>query len=79
MVTGDYESTRSGSSGSGSILKDGKIGAVAGGLITTVFLYIGQAVGSLDITPLPDMLEPAATGIIATVSMWFITKAAPRR
>lgn len=79
MTTGDYDQTGAARKGVGSILKDSKIGAIGAGLITTVFLYIGQAVGSLDVTPLPDLLEPAATGIIATVSAWFITKASPRR
>jgi cobalamin synthase len=65
--------------GSGSILKDSKIGAIGAGLVTAVCLYIAQAVGTLDVTPLPDLLEPAATGLIATVSAWFLTKAAPRR
>lgn len=75
----DYDQAGSGPKGKGSILKDSKIGAVASGLIVAVALYIGDALGTIDVTPLPDILEPAATGLLASISAWFITKAAPRR
>lgn len=79
MTGTDYDTSGGATKGKGSILKDSKIGAIAAGLITAVALYLGDAVGTIDVTPLPDILEPAATGIIATVSAWFVTKAAPRR
>lgn len=66
-------------SGKGSILKDSKIGAVAGGLVSTVLLYAADALGQLDVSPLPDFLEPLAGGAILTATVWLVTKAAPRR
>lgn len=66
-------------SGKGSILKDSKIGAWAGGLFSTVLLYVADALGELDVTPLPDFLEPAAAGLLTTAVFWLVTKAAPRR
>ncbi len=79
MTNDDRVHVSSTANGKGSILKDSKIGAVVGGLVTAICLYLADAVGQFDVTPLPDFLEPAATGVIATVAMWFTTKAAPRR
>lgn len=66
-------------SGKGSILKDSKIGAAVGGLFSTVLLYVADALGELDVTPLPDFLEPAAAGALITAVVWLTAKAAPRR
>lgn len=65
--------------GKGSILKDSKIGAWAGGVATAALLYTADFLGQLDVTPLPDVLEPAAIGLIATAVTWLTAKAAPRR
>lgn len=65
--------------GSGSILKDSKIGAAVGGLFVVVLLYVADALGQVDVTPLPDFLEPLAAGGLTTAVTWLTAKAAPRR
>jgi cobalamin synthase len=78
-MTNTNTPTGTNGSGKGSILKDSKIGAVAGGLVSTVLLYVADALGELDVSPLPDFLEPLAGGAILTATVWLVTKAAPRR
>jgi hypothetical protein len=78
-MTNTNAPTGTNGSGKGSILKDSKIGAVVGGLVSTVLLYVADALGQVDISPLPDFLEPLAGGAILTTTVWLVTKAAPRR
>lgn len=66
-------------SGKGSILKDSKIAAVVTGAVAAAGLYVADWLGQLDITPLPDQLEPLVGGAILTAVAWLTAKFAPRR
>lgn len=79
MVTGDYESPRGGSDGAGTLFRDSKLGNLANGGVTVVALYLAEWLGELDVTPLPDVLEPLALGAIATAVGFLVSKVAKRR
>lgn len=83
MTDSTYNSESAGTpakaDGSGSILKDGKIGSVVTALFVIVALYAADALGQVDVSPLPDFLEPLAGGLLTLAVSWFTIKAAPRR
>lgn len=58
--------------GSKSLARESKLGNLANGAVAAVLLYVADWATGLDITPLPDVLEPVAVGAIATV-VGFIT------
>lgn len=64
--------------GKGFIGRDGKLGALASGAVTAALLYVGDWLAELDVTPLPDLLEPLALGAIAMATAWITTKRAKR-
>lgn len=66
-------------SGKGSILKDSKIASVVTGAVAAAGLYVADWLGQLDISPLPDQLEPLVAGGILTAVAWLTAKFAPRR
>jgi hypothetical protein len=76
---GNYGVKDNSGHGKGSILKDSKIGSVVTGAVVVVLLYAADALGQVDISPLPDFLEPLAGGAITTAVAWLTIKAAPRR
>lgn len=78
VITGDANPSPAKRRGVGSILKDSKIGAWAGGAFNAALLYVADALAELDVSPLPDVLEPGAIGLLTTAVIWFSTKAAPR-
>lgn len=52
--------------GSKSLARESKLGNLANGAVAAVLLYAADWLTDLDITPLPDALEPVAVGAIAT-------------
>ena len=51
--------------GSKSLARESKLGNLANGAAAAVLLYVADWLTGLDITPLPDVLEPAAVGLVA--------------
>jgi len=52
--------------GSKKLFRDSKIGNILNGAAVAAALYIADAAAGLDISPLPDILEPVAFGAIGT-------------
>jgi hypothetical protein len=52
--------------GSKSLARESKLGNLANGAMAAALLYVADWLTGLDITPLPDVLEPAAVGLVAT-------------
>ncbi len=73
----EYESTSG--TGKGRLFRDSKIGNVVNGAIAAVLLYIGQAAGQLDLTPLPDVIEPIAVVVVATLAGLATSRATARQ
>ncbi len=65
--------------GKGTLFKDSKFGNAVNSAVTAALLYIGAAVGKVDVTPLPDALEPLAVAAVALVSGLLVSKATARR
>ncbi len=65
--------------GSGKLFRDSKFGNVANGLVTAAALYIADAMTGLDVTPLPDALEPLALAALATAVGLLTSWATARR
>ncbi len=77
-MTGDQNyGTRA--DGAGTLFKDSKLGNLANGAVVMVALYLADWLGELDITPLPDVLEPLAAAGIATVVGLLVSKFAKRK
>jgi len=53
--------------GSKSLAPESKVGNLVNGAVTAVALYLGDWLAELDVTPLPDALEPLAIGGVATL------------
>ncbi len=53
--------------GSKSLARESKLGNLANGVVAAGLLYVVDWLGQLDLTPLPDVLEPVGVGAIATV------------
>lgn len=64
--------------GKGTLPFDGAVGNIVNGAVFTALAYVANALGQFDVTPLPDALEPAAAGILATVVGLITTKVLPR-
>jgi uncharacterized membrane protein YebE (DUF533 family) len=73
----NYESTSS--TGKGKLFNDSKVGNLVNGAIAAVLLYVGQAAGKLDLTPLPDVIEPIAVVAVATLAGLATSRAAARQ
>lgn len=53
--------------GSKSLARESKLGNLANGAVAVLLLYVADWLTGLDITPLPDVLEPIAVGGVATL------------
>lgn len=65
--------------GKGVLFRDSKLGNLANGAVVVVALYLADWLGNLDVTPLPDALEPLALAGIATAVGLITSKVAKRR
>jgi hypothetical protein len=72
-----YETSET--TGKGKLFFDSKIGNVVNGAVAAALLYVADAIGSFDFTPLPDVLEPLAVAGAAVVVGLITSKFAPRR
>jgi len=70
--------TQYGNDGAGKLPFDGAIGNLVNGAVFTALGYVVEAVGSFDITALPDQIEPLVAGAIATGLGLLTTKVLPR-
>lgn len=52
--------------GAGILFRDSKLGNLANGAAAALALYVADWLGHVDVTPLPDALEPLALAAIAT-------------
>lgn len=52
--------------GRGKLFRDSKFGNLANGAVVVLALYVADAVAGLDVTPLPDAIEPLALAAIST-------------
>jgi hypothetical protein len=81
-MTTDYDATGSGqakANGSGILFRDSKLGNLANGAVAALALYLADWLGELDVTPLPDAIEPLALAGIATAVGLLTSKVARRR
>jgi hypothetical protein len=53
--------------GSHRLWRDGKLGNLANGAVVAGLLYLADALTGLDVTPLPDALEPLVLAACGTV------------
>lgn len=63
--------------GSQSLARESKIGQFINGAVVAVALYLADAVGDFDFTPLPDQVEPiavAAAGVAVGLLTAYVTK-----
>lgn len=65
--------------GSRRLFRDGKLGNLANGAAVAAALYLAEALGHLDGTPLPDTLEPLALAAIGTGVGLLVSWAAKHR
>lgn len=65
--------------GSKRLFRDSKFGNILNGAAVAAALYIADAASGLDVTPLPDILEPVAIGAIGTVVGLLVSWATARR
>lgn len=65
--------------GSRRLFRDSKLGNLANGAAVAAALYLADALGNLDVTPLPDLLEPLALGAIGTAVGLLVSWVAKRR
>lgn len=60
--------------GSKSLARESKLGNIAHGAVVAAALYLAEAVGQFNFTPLPDVLEPivvAAAGVaVGLLTSW---------
>jgi hypothetical protein len=64
--------------GAGVLPFDGLVGNLVNGTVAAALLYIADAIGSLDFTPLPDAIEPLVVAAAGTVMGILVTKVLPR-
>lgn len=67
------------STGSKTLFRDSKFGNFANGAAVAVALYIADAAAGLDVTPLPDAIEPLALAAVGTVVGLLTSWATARR
>lgn len=60
----DYHSGES--SGKGKLFRDSALGNVVNGAVAAAVLYVADWAGNLDLSPLPDAIEPLAVAAVAT-------------
>jgi hypothetical protein len=72
-----YETSET--TGKGKLFFDSKLGNIANGAVAAVLLYVADAIGSFDFTPLPDAIEPLAVAAAGIVVGFITSKLAPRR
>jgi hypothetical protein len=65
-------------SGRGVLPFDGKVGNIVNGAISTAIMYVAVALNEFDVTPLPDVVEPAIGGFLAMTVGLLLTKVLPR-
>lgn len=68
-----------GDSGKHRLFRDSKWGNLANGAAAAVVLYVADAMTGLDITPLPDAIEPLALVAISTAVGLLTSWATARR
>lgn len=73
----EYASKRSGD-GKGVLPFDGMVGNLVNGAVGAAVLYVAQAIGRFDFTPLPDAIEPLVVAAAGTVVGVLTTKVLPR-
>jgi len=61
------------------LFRDSKFGNILNGAAVAAALYIADAVSGLDVTALPDVLEPVAFGVVGTVVGLLVSWATSRR
>lgn len=62
----------------GKLPFDGAVGNLVNGSIAAALLYVANAVGNFDFTPLPDAIEPLVVAGAGTVVGLLTTKILPR-
>lgn len=65
--------------GRGKLFRDSKWGNLANGAVAAVVLYVADAAAGLDVTPLPDAIEPLALVAISTAVGLLTSWATARR
>jgi hypothetical protein len=65
--------------GEKKLFRDSKIGNLVNGAVGAAVLYLAQAAGDFDVTPLPDALEPLAVVALATAAGLLTSWATARR
>lgn len=74
----EYQSKATPSNGKGVLPFDGLVGNLVNGTVSAALLYVANAVGKFDFTPLPDAVEPLVVGAAATLVGVITTKVLPR-
>lgn len=72
-----YETSET--TGKGKLFFDSKVGNIANGAIAAALLYVADAIGQIDFTPLPDVIEPLVVAGAGVVVGLIVSKFAPRR
>jgi len=72
-----YEASET--TGKGKLFFVSKVGNLANGAIAAAALYVADAIGEFDFTPLPDAIEPLAVAAAGIVVGLIVSKFAPRR
>lgn len=65
--------------GSKHLFRDSKIGNIANGAVVALALYLADALGHIDLTPLPDAIEPLAFAAVGTAVGLLVSWASKRR
>lgn len=65
--------------GKGKLFRDSKFGNLANGAAVVVVLYLADAITTVDVTPLPDAVEPLALAAISTAVGLLTSWATARR
>lgn len=74
-----YGSDNAGTTGKKVLFRDSKFGNFVNGGIVLVVLYVAQAASGLDVSPLPDALEPIALVVLSTAAGLLTSWATARR
>jgi hypothetical protein len=65
--------------GKGKLFRDSKFGNVVNGAVAAAVLYVADAAGNLNLSPLPDAIEPLAVAALATAVGLLVSWATARR
>lgn len=65
--------------GSKRLFRDSKFGNIVNGAVVALALYLADAVRGVDITPLPDAIEPLALAAVGTAVGLLTSWATARR